>query len=100
VGAASAKVILITLDEPEAAKRVVQVVKRLWPELIILVRARDAEHSDELYEQGADAVMPETIEAGLQLAAMVLSRVDISEEAITQCLSAIREREYKEIIER
>lgn len=97
VGADRAKVVLITLDEPEAAMRVVQAVKRLWPTLTILVRARDAGHSDELYRQGADAVMPETIEASLQLAAMVLERVDVEPEVIGECLSTLRAEEYKGI---
>ncbi|PWQ97123.1 monovalent cation:proton antiporter-2 (CPA2) family protein [Leucothrix pacifica] len=98
VGADKAKVVLITLDEPEAAKRVVEAVKRLWPQLTILVRARDAGHSDELYEHGADAVMPETTEASLRLAAMVLERVEVDVDEIRACLDEVRKQEYKGVI--
>lgn len=97
VGAGQSRVVLITLDEPEAAMRVVQSVKQLWPSLTILVRARDAEHSDALYQQGADAVMPETIEASLQLAALVLQNVDVSARSIEECLEKIRQQEYQAI---
>jgi len=98
VGADKAKVVLITLDEPDAAKRVVEAVKRLWPQLTILVRARDAGHSDELYEHGADAVMPETTEASLRLAAMVLERVEVDVDEIRACLDEVRKQEYKGVI--
>ena len=97
VGADQAKVMLITLDEPLAALRIVQAVKELWPDLTILVRARDTEHSEELYTHGADSVMPETIEASLQLASMVLERVDVDEETISECLDKIRDSDYKQI---
>ena len=96
-GAERAKVILITLDESIAAIRVVQAVKSLWPELTILVRSQDTEHSDELYKHGADAVMPETIEASLQLAAMVLEQVDVDAATISTCLDEIRTNDYKQI---
>lgn len=96
-GAERAKVMLITLDESIAAIRVVQAVKSLWPDLTILVRSQDAEHSEELYAHGADAVMPETIEASLQLAAMVLEQVDVDAATISACLDEIRTNGYKQI---
>ena len=97
VGADNAKVLLITLDEPEAAMRIVQATKRLWPMLTILVRARDAEHSEALYAIGADAVMPETLEASLQLAALVLQRIDVDAQTVGACLERIRQDQYKEV---
>jgi len=97
-GAENAKVMLITLDEPIAAIRVVQAVKRRWPSLKILVRSKDAEHRDELYEKGADAVMPETIEASLQLAAMVMEHAGTDAEKIKTCLDDIRNDDYKQIM--
>ena len=54
-------------------------------------------HSEELYAHGADAVMPETIEASLQLASMVLEKVDIDEDIISKCLDKIRDSDYKQI---
>jgi len=95
IGAEKAKVMLITLDEPIAAIRVVQTVKQRWPNLTILVRAKDAKHSEELYLHGADQVMPETIEASLQLAAMTLEQADVDTAAIGQYMKKIRAQSYK-----
>ena len=41
--------------------------------------------------------MPETIEASLQLASMVLERVDVNEETISECLDKIRDSGYQQI---
>ena len=91
VGAEKASILLVTLDEPIAAIQVVEASKRLWPDLKVLVRSKDAEHSSELYEHGADAVMPETVEASLQLASMVLEQLKIDDETIRECLNSVRQ---------
>ena len=96
-GAEQANVILITLDEPLAAIRIVQSAKQRWPSLKVLVRSRDTTHSDELREHGADAVMPETIEASLRLAAMVMEEAKVDAEAIDACLEGIRAEDYRPI---
>ena len=95
IGAEKAKLILITLDEPIAAIRVVQTVKKLWPDLTIIVRSRDAQHSDELYRYGADEVMPETVEASLQLATMTLEHSDVETNTISEYMEDIRAHDYR-----
>ncbi len=42
------------------------------PEMLIVSRARDADHARHLYEMGATDVVPETIEASLQLSEAAL----------------------------
>jgi CPA2 family monovalent cation:H+ antiporter-2 len=97
VGADNAKMVLITLDQIEVAIQVVEAIKRRWPDLPVLVRAHDTQHSDELYAVGADAVMPETLEASLQLATMVLQRVGVSPEQVTQTLHYMHENQHQDV---
>ncbi|RVU83527.1 hypothetical protein EOL70_15935 [Leucothrix sargassi] len=94
VGADEASVVLVTLDQIDIALQVVESVKRRWPDLPVLVRAHDTKHSDELYAAGADAVMPETLEASLQLAGLVLQRVGVEQAQITQTLHAMHATPY------
>ncbi len=93
-GADRAAVMLVTMDNAAAAARTVQAARRLWPDLRILVRAWDNEHSDELRAVGADAVVPETLEASLQLAGHVLRSLGHSSEMVNDRIEKIREREY------
>ena len=74
-GLASAKGVVLTTDEPEAAEAVAAAVRRLRPDAVLVARARDARHARRLYELGATDAVPETIEASLQLSEAML--VDI-----------------------
>jgi CPA2 family monovalent cation:H+ antiporter-2 len=74
-GLMTAPGVVLTTDEPEAAEAVVQTVRRLRPDVVLVARARDARHARRLYELGASDAVPETIEASLQLSEAVL--VDI-----------------------
>lgn len=74
-GLAAAPGVVLTSDRPEAAESVTSAVRRLRPDVVLVARARDAAHARRLYGLGASDVVPETLEAGLQLSEAVL--VDI-----------------------
>ncbi len=57
---------------PDDAETMVRAVRGLRPDAPILVRARDADHADRLLSAGASFVIPDAIEAGLQLAERAL----------------------------
>ena len=54
-----------------------------------MARARDAEQAERLYELGATDVVPETIEASLQLSEALLSRIGMPPDAV---VASIRQR--------
>lgn len=66
-GLAEARAVVITIQSPEAIDRVVAQVRSLRPDVLIISRARDAEHARHLYAIGATDAVPETVEASLQL---------------------------------
>ncbi len=51
---------------------VVAHVREMRPDVLIVSRARDAEHARHLYALGATDAVPETIEASLQLSEAAL----------------------------
>ena len=61
-----------------------------WPELKIYARARDAEHARLLLERGATHVVPETVEASLQLAERVLEDMGLPQETADGLIDAQR----------
>ena len=67
-GIAQADAVLITINSPSAVEDIVREVRRVNPNVVIVARARDAEHAGKLYELGATDAVPESIEASLQLA--------------------------------
>jgi CPA2 family monovalent cation:H+ antiporter-2 len=67
-----ATALILTMDDPVQAVRLVKKVRSWRPELPIISRARDPEHAARLYKAGVTDAVPETVEASLQLAEAVL----------------------------
>ncbi len=67
-GLAKADAVLVTINSPSIVDDIVQQIRSINPKVVIVARARDAEHARKLYELGATDAVPETIEASLQLA--------------------------------
>jgi CPA2 family monovalent cation:H+ antiporter-2 len=75
LGIESALAVVLTMDEPVLAARLVSKLRKAYPQLLIVARARDTGHAAELYRSGASHAVPETLESSLQLSEAVL--VDI-----------------------
>ncbi len=88
LGAASA--LLVTTDDPAAAERVLARARKLAPDLPILVRAHDTEHAQALLAAGAHDVIPEVLEAGLQLGQILLQRVGLPADAVREMIETQR----------
>jgi CPA2 family monovalent cation:H+ antiporter-2 len=72
LGIENASAVIITMDEPVAAQRLVRKLRAAYPDLVIIARARDAGHAATLYRAGATQAVPEALEASLQLSEAVL----------------------------
>lgn len=68
----SANAVVLTMDDPVQAVRLTKTLRSRFPELTIVVRARDTDHAAELYRAGATDAVPETLESSLQLSEAVL----------------------------
>lgn len=90
----SAKAMVITLDDPEAAKSALAALRRKLPDLPVIVRARHHVHVQELLEKGATTVMPETTESSLLLGAAVLQELGDSKTDVDAAVRTVRERSY------
>ena len=77
-GLMAAKGVIITIDAHAVIDDVVRTVRALRPDVLIVARARDDRHARHLYEIGASDVVPETIEAGLQLSEATLVGLGIA----------------------
>lgn len=66
-GFQEATAVIITIHVNAEIDEIVRVVRGEREKLVIVSRARDAEHARHLYDLGVTDVVPETIEASLQL---------------------------------
>ncbi|GAB5459736.1 MAG: cation:proton antiporter [Henriciella sp.] len=95
VGLANAAILIITLDNPDRAEALVMSARLQRPDLPILVRARDAEHARQLYKAGASFVIPDAVEAGLQMSIRALEEVGYDSETARDLIASEREAAYE-----
>jgi len=71
-GLANASGVIITIHDHSLIDDVVAHVRAKRPDILIVSRARDADHARHLYQLGATDAVPETVEASLQLSEAAL----------------------------
>ena len=64
--------LILTMDNPVLVNRLTKQLRRTFPDLPIVARARDTAHAAALYKAGVTDAVPETLEASLQLSEAVL----------------------------
>ena len=68
------------------------IIRREWPRVPIFARARDNDHAFELLKAGATQIIPEALEASLQLATFVLQTLGIPESEVILVVDQERNR--------
>lgn len=92
-----AAAVLVTMDSAVAARRTVEAIRRDWPNLPVVVRSRDTTQANELLRAGATKVVPETLEASLQLSGHVLCALGFPREEANACIELVRMHDYGEV---
>jgi K+:H+ antiporter len=93
VGAAQARAFVVTVNARQAAERMVAAARERQPQALVYARAIDAPHAARLLGLGAVHVIPEAVEASLQLGGRLLEGLGLSEEAVARRLEELREQE-------
>ncbi|KAH6767421.1 K+ efflux antiporter 2 [Perilla frutescens var. hirtella] len=99
IGAERACAAAITLDSPGANYRTVWALSKYFPNVKTIVRAHDVDHGINLEKAGATAVVPETLEPSLQLAAAVLAQAKLPTSEIAATINEFRSRHLSELTE-
>jgi CPA2 family monovalent cation:H+ antiporter-2 len=83
-GLREAKVLVVSLDDREAAVRLVRFARSERPDLHIVARARDRVHVYELYRAGADDIVREMFDSSLRAGRYVLEKMGLSDYEAAQ----------------
>ena len=83
-GIAKAKILVVALDDPENTVKLVQYVRRNYPDIHIIARAYDRHHVFELYQAGANDIVREMFDSSLRAGRYVLERIGLSEYEAAQ----------------
>jgi CPA2 family monovalent cation:H+ antiporter-2 len=98
LGIEKAPALVLTMDEPVLAQRLVGKLRAEHPDLLIVARARDTDHAAALYRAGASHAVPENLESSLQLSEAVLVDIGVAMGPVIASIHAKRD-EYREKLE-
>jgi glutathione-regulated potassium-efflux system protein KefB len=97
-GAAEAETILVCVDKPEVADRIVELVKAEFPLTKLFVRAYDRGHSLRLIEAGVEYHIRETFESALKFGEQVLIDLGFNGEDVAETIEDVRRRDAERLI--
>ncbi|MGB5807845.1 NAD-binding protein, partial [Castellaniella sp.] len=92
-GARHAQVILVCVDDPAAATRIVENARRECPQTRLVVRAFDREHALELIRLDADHVERETFEAALRMGHQAVLALGATDQEADDLTDDVRSRD-------
>jgi len=92
-GAGRAEAVLVCVDKPETADRIVQLVKSEFPGVKLLVRAFDRGHSLRLIQAGVDYQVRETFESALKFGQAVLEELGLPQDEAAEVIADVRRRD-------
>jgi len=94
-GVDCAKVMVFAVSDFNATRIAVRAVRQLNPSIFILIRTRYAADVDELYQLGADQVIPEEFETSIEIFSRVLHQYHIPGNIIANQIQLVRFEGYK-----
>lgn len=94
-GVEKAWTLVLAMSDPQAARRTVDEARRLNKDLHIIVRTRYVSEITELFELGANEVIPEEFETSIEIFARVLHRYGTSRSVIEGQINRIRRQGYE-----
>ena len=95
-GVGSAKLLLVALDDPEAARRVVERVRERFPQVAIVARARSRTDAYEYAAMGVPAVR-EVFGSAMDAAARVLAALGFGESEVENIVRRFKDYDERQI---
>jgi len=92
-GAGEAESILVCVDKPDVADRIVALVKSEFPHAKLFVRAYDRGHAMRLVQAGVDYQIRELFESSLAFGAAVLRDLGFNDIEVAETIEEVRDRD-------
>lgn len=96
-GAADAETVLVCVDRPEVADRIVELMKSEFPLTKLFVRAYDRGHSIRLIEAGVEYHIRETFESALVFGEQVLVDLGFNADDARETIEDVRRRDEERL---
>jgi CPA2 family monovalent cation:H+ antiporter-2/glutathione-regulated potassium-efflux system protein KefB len=94
-GAEQARILVIAVDDMEAALQVAQMIKRKFPHLKIFARARNRRHVHLLMGAGVEHIVRETFFSSLRLTELALEALGVAESEANRAIALFRQHDER-----
>ena len=91
----NARVVVVGIPDPVATRRVVEVARSLNPSVHIIARTRFFQEISQLYDLGANEVVPEEFETSVEIFTRVLVKYLVSPDVIEMFVAEVRSDSYQ-----
>jgi monovalent cation:H+ antiporter-2, CPA2 family len=95
VGVRQAGILVVAISDPVSTRRTVALARELNPDLCVIVRTRYMAEVEELYQLGANQVIPEEFETSVEIFSRVLREYGVSRNVIQREVEEIRSEGYQ-----
>ena len=92
-GAATARILVLALDDVDASLRTVALVREQFPNLKVFARARNRQHAFALMDAGVTVIVRETYASSLEMAGRVLEALGETTAAARETVRRFREHD-------
>jgi len=97
LGVHRARLLLVAISDPAAARKITAVSKLMNPDLYVVVRTRYLKEVDDLRELGADEVIPEEFESSVEIFSRVLHLYNVPRNLIDKYAEDVRRDGYSSL---
>jgi CPA2 family monovalent cation:H+ antiporter-2 len=98
-GLADASVLVVALDDPKAALKIVTYARKQRPDIFIIARAHDRPQVFQLYRAGADKIVREMFDSSLRAGRYALEQIGLSEYEAAEAEQAFYTHDRKALRE-
>ena len=94
-GVGDARVLVIAISDPAATRHTASLARLMNPDIHIIVRTRYMSELHDLFELGADDVIPEEFETSVEIFSRVLKEYGVARHEIHRQVAAVRSEGYR-----
>jgi glutathione-regulated potassium-efflux system ancillary protein KefC/glutathione-regulated potassium-efflux system protein KefB len=94
-GAENAKIFVLAVSDLEQSLNIAEAVKRHFPHLTIIARARNRRHAHKLMDVGVEHIFRETLLSSLAMTELVLTTLGFSADEAKHMVGAFGERDSR-----
>lgn len=98
-GAKDAEIFVLAIDDPDSSLKIAETVKKHFPHLKIVARARNRQHVFDLMDLGVTNIFRETFASSLEMAELVLKEIGVPVDKAHNRVKTFREHDERGLLE-